>query len=96
MRCRPELTAGEHWRGFVGHCSTNDDTFCDVGQCLPSDDSRNAVSLNVKSFRPVKSKLRIKQRGESVSYFVKKGAARPLKYVIASTLVCLFVNKMCQ
>ena len=84
MPCRPELTAGEHWCGFVGQYSINDDTCCDVGQCLPTDDSRNAVSLTIKSLRSEKSKLRIKEGGESVRYLVKNRAVGLFKYEIVS------------
>jgi hypothetical protein len=88
------LTGGEHWLGFVGHFSTTDGTGCDVGQCLPTDDSRIATSLNIKSLRSEKSKLRAKQVGESVRCLVKSGALRLLKYDIASILMCLFQTKI--
>ena len=61
------LTAGEHRRGFVGQYTTTDGTYSDVGQFLPTDDPRIAASLNIKSLRYEKSKLRTKQGFESVS-----------------------------
>jgi hypothetical protein len=81
------LTGGDYWRDFVGQCTTTDDA-CDVGQCLPTDDSRIAASLNIKSLRSEKSKLGIKQVGESVRNLVKNGAIALLKYDIAFTLMC--------
>ena len=52
------------------------------------------MSLNIKSHRSEKSKLRIKQGGESVRYIMKNGAVRLLQYGIASTLMYLFLTKI--
>jgi hypothetical protein len=49
--------------------------------------------LNFRSLRCENSNFRIKQGGGSVSYLVKDGAVRLLKYEFASTVACLFQTK---